>query len=695
MINKLCGICVFLVGISFSGFSQISLPEYPETKGEIQVIGRNFTDSVMLKWAPNTPELWQLGNKYGYSIHRKLAVRGNTVVFDQESFILLSPTPIKPMSVSQAEEFNPDDQYVAIVMQAIYGESFDIEVQNTSSLINKAKELENRHSFAILSADLSFQAAMAHGLVFTDRSIVKGERYLYEVRLNLPDTLQKYAPGLYYFEKPDTASLPKPIDLLAESDGNRISLRWPQYLFSGVFTAYALERSDNGSDYRAVSETPIVNLSPTDQNEEGYVFYIDSVPVLNQKYYYRLRGISPFGETSPPSEKIEVLAVDSPYEILPFINKTSITEAGDVLVLWEFLSPASDKVKSLSLLRSFSESGPYSTIFSTSFTSTAEYLDTLPQSVNYYKLVVYDAYQREYYSHPAMAVLPDSMPPLVPTGLEAVADSSGIVTLRWNSNADADLAGYRLYRANGINAIKVRVNDTTLSQPLFVDTLPMGMLTNKYYYAVSAIDFHYNESEKSPLFELRLADTIGPASVNFEDYAVTDTGILLSWRQGFSDDILHYMVYKKLAADTSWQLVATLPKDSLQWFDPQIEAEANYEYALRASDESGNDSKPSQILSLVHKPKKAGMAPEFTLRLNRTDLAVELNLTKKGNPEQVYIYRSIDAEPFVLLKVLAPGQQIYLDKSIKPGKTYSYRVQQVSASGIRSLLSASQTLNIQ
>ncbi len=39
------------------------------------------------------------------------------------------------------------------------------------------------------------------------------------------------------------------------------------------------------------------------------------------------------------------------------------------------------------------------------------------------------------------------MPPAVPSGLKAVVDSNGVVTLTWNKNSERDLMGYKIYRA--------------------------------------------------------------------------------------------------------------------------------------------------------------------------------------------------------------------------------------------------------
>jgi hypothetical protein len=86
----------------------------------------------------------------------------------------------------------------------------------------------------------------------------------------------------------------------------------------------------------------------------------------------------------------------------------------------------------------------------------------------------------------------DTWPPPVPAGLAAVV-SAGSVSLVWDRNTASDLAGYRIYRAEGDGSF------TQLAEvregPSYSDhTVNPG---KAYRYAVSAFDQLNNESEKS------------------------------------------------------------------------------------------------------------------------------------------------------------------------------------------------------
>jgi len=85
----------------------------------------------------------------------------------------------------------------------------------------------------------------------------------------------------------------------------------------------------------------------------------------------------------------------------------------------------------------------------------------------------------------------DKFPPAVPAGLQAAATPVS-VELAWEPVGDADLAGYRIYRA-GPGAGFSRLAETTV--PSYSDR---GIERGKTYrYAVSAVDKSGNESARS------------------------------------------------------------------------------------------------------------------------------------------------------------------------------------------------------
>jgi hypothetical protein len=91
----------------------------------------------------------------------------------------------------------------------------------------------------------------------------------------------------------------------------------------------------------------------------------------------------------------------------------------------------------------------------------------------------------------------DLFPPAVPGGLQAVPTPTSI-ELAWDRVTDADLAGYRIYRAAPGGELE-KLADTTES-PSYTDRkIESG---KQYRYAVSAFDKRGNESKMSGLIEV-------------------------------------------------------------------------------------------------------------------------------------------------------------------------------------------------
>ncbi|HEX5434823.1 MAG TPA: hypothetical protein VFY05_11340 [Candidatus Angelobacter sp.] len=91
----------------------------------------------------------------------------------------------------------------------------------------------------------------------------------------------------------------------------------------------------------------------------------------------------------------------------------------------------------------------------------------------------------------------DIFPPATPSGLEAVF--SGMIQhpaidLTWAPNTEQDLGGYNVYRRTA-GSTAAKINTQPVKAPAFHD--PNVALGNTYFYSVTAVDLHGNESARS------------------------------------------------------------------------------------------------------------------------------------------------------------------------------------------------------
>ncbi|MBN1788398.1 MAG: carbohydrate-binding protein [Sedimentisphaerales bacterium] len=107
---------------------------------------------------------------------------------------------------------------------------------------------------------------------------------------------------------------------------------------------------------------------------------------------------------------------------------------------------------------------------------------------------VVDNYELSVFANNWRAIQPDTTPPGAPTGLSATAGDA-TVSLDWDDNGEADLAGYDIYRSVTSGSGYVQQNSSLLTSSDYTDNTVVNGVT--YYYVVLAVDMSDNESDYS------------------------------------------------------------------------------------------------------------------------------------------------------------------------------------------------------
>ncbi|MFP5230064.1 MAG: fibronectin type III domain-containing protein [Acidobacteriota bacterium] len=100
----------------------------------------------------------------------------------------------------------------------------------------------------------------------------------------------------------------------------------------------------------------------------------------------------------------------------------------------------------------------------------------------------------------------DAFPPAIPAGLVVVADAQAkAMDLSWTPDADADIAGYEVYRKDlTAGGAMQRITPKLLVPPSYTDA---GVVAgHRYAYAVTAVDQDGNESARSGEVEEELPE---------------------------------------------------------------------------------------------------------------------------------------------------------------------------------------------
>lgn len=636
----------------------------------IQVIVRPSADSITLRWAPVTVNHWFAAIRYGYTIERFTMVRNGKVVQQPDRKLLA--TALKPLPEEQWEKFI-SNKYGMVAAQALYGEAFELNIEQSDvmQIVNKAKENEQRFSIALFCADMSPPIAKALGLYWRDTNIEKNVKYLYRFRVFTPaDTLQ----GSVFVDPSQKYELPAVAGLTAQASGNVVTLRWNQVDYASMYTTFVVERSEDGKKYTQVSDIPGVTLSKKGQDTK-YQYALDTVPSLTTAYSYRLRGITPFGEFGPPSNIVQAKGTRTVTSSV-YITTALSTDNKSIDLQWEFPEAENDALVGFEVTRSATSSGPYKTIHKTMLPPSARaFKDTGPQQTNYYKLKATGVDGTEVISMPYLALLVDSIPPVVPTGLKGMVDEFGKVSISWKPNPDSDIYGYRIYRAYYESEEFSLRNGDPVKDTTFIDKVELKSLNEKVHYRLMAIDKNQNHSGLSIILSLSLPDKIPPMSPVWLPVKSTKEGVVLAWTPSGSQDVVRYEVYRK-GDQGQWIRLSAIPAgtDTLYTYTDQALSNSNVQYyTLIAVDEAGLESPPSPGITGFKLPQLKPAVEINQPAIDRANKRIVLSWKyAEENVSSYRVYRKINDGAIQLYRTVKEKQ--FADQDMSPESNYSYQV---------------------
>lgn len=662
IINLILPVCLILC----SG----ALHSQDSTHYSIRMMARPSADSIMLRWAPVNYDSWIRGIREGYDVIRYTLYRNGMPV--KSTPVFLNQLPLKPLPLKEWKPLANKDRYAGIAAQAIYGKTFEPKAQNNSpaiSILNRANEQKNRYSFALFAADISAGVAKNMGLSFTDRHVTLGEKYLYLVVFAGNDTIP--ADTAYIYTGPDEYKpLPKPRISSIEGEDRMVTLSWNEVGGRVSYTSYEIQRSDDyGISFHSVNTSPVVNTYPNPEKME-YNFYIDTLLANNRKYIYRIRGTSPFGEKGPFSDTISVMGQEQIREI-PQIIKHNVTAKG-VELEWEFSKKSQKLINGFRILRSTKSDQGYLPVSVDLSSSARNFIDTLPLGTAYYEVQALNDRNLLLVSFPVLAQGIDTIPPAPPVGFVAEADTSGKVVLHWKRNTEADIYGYRIYRANARFEEFSQITVSPVRDTSYVDHINLKTLTKKVYYKLMAIDNRQNHSVFSQIFEVARPDIVPPVPPVIKNIKSSSKGITLQWVNSTSNDVASQAIMRREQNNNKWERLAEI-SDSVSWYtDTAATVGILYQYTLRATDSAGLNSPVEQIVS--GKRQQANGKIELKAKADRSKGNIILTWSPIKNEGKYTIYRGVNGALPETYAAVNGGSGSFSDKGIRPEDTYVYLV---------------------
>jgi uncharacterized protein len=652
---------------------------------QIRMQARPMPDSVLLRWAPANYEGWNAGNQYGYYVARITIMRNGKLIRNSIPE-LLTTEPLKPWPLNQWEPFADSDKYMAIAAQAIYGETFSVTAgKNTSFLeiVNKVKEQDSRFSYALFCADQSRTAAQASALWFTDKEVKKNEKYVYRVYLAAPQNIIQSDTAYAYTGTDEYQPLPKPLRFSAEFGNKGVILHWDYKTLSSFYNAYKIERSEDSIHYEPLPSQTLVSVTDENENEPEEMMYIDSLASNDKLYYYRIYGFTAFGEKSPPSSIAKGKGIEDLSFTPEIIQKKEVN--GKIELTWSYRGKLSN-IKGFRVYRSPKLSIGYDTISPLLKPDVNTFTDTVPLSVNYYKITVFGINGESKSSFPTLMQPIDSTPPSVPSGLVATADTTGKLILRWKANHEPDLLGYRIYRGNAKFEEFSQLTVSAISDTVFIDTINLKTTTRHVYYEVMAIDKRMNHSDLSEPLEVERPDIVPPSSPAITEIVSDEKGIYIQWEPSSSNDVAGHIILRREKSSNQYSVLKqiNLPDTLHNYTDTAAQTGVMYYYTVKAKDKSGLLSQAAPERAAMHMADtKPQLLADFKAEADRMQHCINLSWKEpESNVSRYIIYRKTGVNGMLVTYQTIPvAKPFFCDKKVDNDTHYEYVVEAVMING--------------
>jgi hypothetical protein len=440
---------------------------------------------------------------------------------------------------------------------------------------------------------------------------------------------------------------------------------------TGIYSAYIPEKSLDGKNFFPVSELPLVSLS--ENENQDYFLFTDSLENNDSRVWYRIIGISPFGLKGPPSEIISGKGV-ADFSAYSSIDTGWVENGKNIVISWRVSENPGSPVKGISVLRSDNSSGPFDLLTRKALSPRSRaFTDNKPGQTNYYQVLLEGEGELRSYSFPYLVQTEDNEPPSAPEMLSGTVDSSGVVTIIWKKNSEPDLLGYKVFRANSAGEEFIALEQGIITSNMCKDFINLNTLAGKICYQAVAVDRNYNSSDYSPVLELTRPDTIAPTPAVIAGIHSSTGNIRIVMEASPSHDVGHYELLRIAENDSVMNSVAgwneTLPSE----VNDKSGFRGYADYILVTFDHAGNraenrrrvfadGTKPDQITLTA---EQSGDGKTITLRWQ---------LNSDFVPSKTIIYKGVEKNPLSLYRTIESDEKAFTDKEIELDTNYDYRI---------------------
>jgi len=526
------------------------------------------------------------------------------------------------------------------------------------------------------------------GELHQDRDLQPGARARYRVVILRPgESVWAQSDREVVHGSADTVPVPR--ELEGEGVEQSARLKWQHdaaLSASGSLVSYNVYRAEAPTGpYHVASVDPVV---PTRVNGAYPEFlHIDRYLENGVPYWFRITGLNVLGFESAPSASIKVIPKDGTPPPPPENFRARLHGEGAMLQ-WDPVS--APDLEGYRVYRSEQPDGPYEPIWPAQDEPLIPRISTIDNDVPegavfYYGVVAVDSSQNESrLSDRVQLFREDLTPPAQVQNLRAQAVDEGDapgVHLTWDANGEADLRGYIVESttrvSDGEDGVRVEdrffaENNVPLTEARYVDPVPVDS-QSRYAYRLIAVDQAWNRSEPSETVIARMPDKLPPAKPFMRHVRMAKGKVEVAWQANVEEDLVGYRVHRSVD-DQNFSMLFREPVTALEHYDEggKLQLQRVYHYRVTALDAAGNESEPSQSLSVRFRDDQAPEPPAIT-QVEAVDDGLRVVW---GAPAKdvtgITLYRAKGQDVESVRTYLDAGAREFVDSEVEEGQQYTY-----------------------
>ena len=540
--------------------------------------------------------------------------------------------------------------------------------ESRAELNQSLSQNDNRLGMLLFVSTQDKQAAAAMGQYTVDSDLTGSTKRLYTVDVYSGDTVVASDTCSVDLEK--STRLPIVWQVKAHMFKWGVGLKWEGYEAYTSFNIYRRGLMDEA--FTQINTAPVQVQSSV--NSDGSIsvapyFYTDTTIKEHQVFYYQIRGVDFFGDEGPTSVEV-VGKVKKDY--LPVPLSRPKLDAGETAIKVTWQAADNKKVVGYNLYRSLKYEGGYQQLNAELLTQLNYTDSNVVVDINYFYYVT-AVNDGGYESIPSLAVLgfaKDATPPAVVAQLNVNVVEANI-NLSWTKVDDADLRGYRVYRTMKPESLDwVLLTGQPTVEIAFTDALTKNLSRYPYYYRITAVDTHHNESAPSVVVKAQLPDVTAPQTPILRAHTMKNEQVVLNWQPVTVYDIAGYNVYRSQGTVTQKLTTTLLPLPT--FVDQTAPIGEKVSYTLTAVDKTGNESIPSKPLNITVSDATAPRISTFTVASDDNSAVLTVESADK-DVVGFDVLRSQNNRDYVKVNRSRFKGSTYRDQVLK-GKRYFYKV---------------------